>query len=223
MDWPALAILIVTYNRVETLFGTLHHLAEHLWYEGPRQVIVTDDGSDDGTLAMLAEGVPDARVVTSAHQGLGANTNAGLRAAFAYADYVLQLQDDMWLLGTLDLHPHVARLRDDPQAGFIRLWGVGGHRYTADLDESYWRVRWDSSELYMPSDRPHIKHRRFHEHFGLYPEGLVTAATEEAWCHQCRDIARARGGPQVLIPHSVDTERSWEHRHWGARWRDQGL
>lgn len=223
MDWPTLVILVVTYNRAATLRGTLDRIAEHLWYEGPRQLIVADDGSDDGTPAMLADAYPAAQLVVTARQGLGANTNAGLRAAFEVADCVLQLQDDMWLLNTLDLHPHVARLRDDEKAGFVRLWGVGGHRYTAELEQNHWRVRWDSDELYVPSDRPHLKHRRFHEHFGYYPEALPTAATEDAWCHQCKDIARSRGGPHVLIPLGVDTERSWEHRHWGERWRDRGL
>lgn len=219
-SWPPLAILIVTYNRRETLLDTIVGLATHLHYVGDQRLFIADDGSDDGTQAALA-GTSNLELVQSQRVGLGANTNAGLRAAFAYSPFVLQLQDDMHLKGHLDLHPHVEQLRDDPTAGFIRLWGVGGHRYTATLHGNYWRVSWASDELYIPSDRPHLKHQRFHDHFGLYPEGLTTGATEETWCHQCK--ARATDtAPAVLVP-QMETERGWEHMHWGQRWRDQGL
>ncbi len=224
MDWPALAINIVTYQRKETLRATLQRLAAHVYYVGPRYTIVADDGSTDGTQAMLLEEFPDVRLVSSERVGMGANTNAGLRACLANADYVLQLQDDMHLLTTLDLHPHIEKLRDDPTCGFIRLWGVGGHQYTANLEGNYWRIMWNSRELYIPSDRPHIKHRRFHEFFGMYPEGHTTNETEDAWCWQCKHRAGLDGKQlDVFVPQNQLTETTWEHAHWHARWRDQGL
>ena len=154
MDWPPLAILVITYNRVE----------------------------------------------------------------------VLQLQDDLWLLHHFDLHPHVQRLMQDETAGYIRLWGAGGHKYEGRLEGEHWRIYWHSDELYIPSDRPHLKHWRFHRHFGFYPEGLSTAVTEDAWCHQCKNLAGANGVTcDVLVPHAVDIERNFEHAGWHARWRDKGL
>lgn len=224
MDWPTLAVVVVTYNRARTLHETLRRLGAHLLYTGPLVWIVADDGSDDDTASMLALDYPDVQRVVSPRRGLGANTNAGLRAALTQADYVLQLQDDMHLLTTLDMHPHIERLRDDTTCGFIRLWGVGGHRYEGRLEGNYWRVYWHSDELYIPSDRPHVKHRRFHEHYGFYPEGLVTAHTEEAWCHQCKGRAGLEGKQiDVFVPQMQDTERSWEHMEWSQRWRDVGL
>ena len=224
MDWPTLALLVITYNRRSVLQETLRRLDRHLHYVGPRILIVADDGSDDGTAAMLAADYPAAQHVVSNRVGLGANANAGLRAALAHADYVLQLQDDMHLLTTLDMHPHIALLQGDPTCGFIRLWGVGGHKYEGRLEGNYWRVYWHSDELYIPSDRPHVKHRRFHEHYGLYPEGLPTAGTEEAWCHQAKGRAGLEGKQiDVFVPQNQLTETTWEHAAWGQRWRDAGL
>jgi glycosyltransferase involved in cell wall biosynthesis len=223
MNWPPLAILIVTYNRRDTLRGTLEHLHEHLHYVGDRRIFIADDGSDDGTREMIAKEYAGTTLVSSDRSGLGANTNAGLRAALDHSPFVLQLQDDMHLLTHLDLHPHVEKLRDDETSGFIRLWGIGGHRYTATLEGNFWRVDWNSDELYIPSDRPHLKHKRFVDVVGYYPEGRLTAETEEAWCHQVRDKARAGSVPSVLVPQGIDTERSWEHMEWGNRWRDKGL
>lgn len=224
MEWPPLAILVITYNRVEVLQETLRRLDQHLGYTGPRQVIVADDGSDDGTQAMVAAAHPGAVLVQSHRAGLGGNSNAGLRAAWGFSPYTLQLQDDLWLLHHFDLHPHVELLARQPTFGYIRLWGVGGHRYKGNLEGEYWRIHWDSDELYIPSDRPHLKHRRFHEHFGMYPEGLTTAETEDAWCHQCKHRAGLDGKQlDVAVPHGVDIERNFEHAAWGNRWRDRGL
>lgn len=224
MDWPDLSLLVITYQRRALLQETLRRLHEHVYYAGQMHFVVADDGSDDGTQDMLRTVYPHVQIVQSHRGGLGANTNAGLRLALTEADYVLQAQDDMFLLSTLDLHPHVERLRDDPTCGYIRLWGVGGHKYEGRLEGNYWRIYWHSDELYIPSDRPHIKHRRFVEHYGPYPEGLPTGHTEEAWCHNCKSRAGI-GGVQldVFVPQAQLTETTWEHAGWHDRFRDKGL
>lgn len=217
---PPIAVLIVTYQRAATLALTLEGIHTHLSYAGPLRLIVADDGSTDDTHEVaIAQG---ADLVVTNRGGLGANTNAGLRMAFDAADLVFQMQDDMCLLKSLDLTAHAQWLTRYAGDGMIRLWGVGGHRYTATLDECYWRVSWDSDDLYIASDRPHLKHRRFHDAVGMYPEGLSTAATEEAWCHQAKNAGKA-GAPFVLVPHAVDIEYNFEHLGWHDRWRDKGL
>lgn len=223
-DWPPLSILVITYNRKEILRQTLVRLQTHVHYTGLINYVVADDGSDDGTVEMLTNDFPIVVTIVSKRIGLGANENAGLREAMYRSPVILQLQDDLHLLTHLDLHPHVEKLMTDETCGYIRLWGVGGHRYTANLEGNYWRVMWNSEELYIPSDRPHIKHRRFHEFFGFYPEGLKTAHTEDAFCHQCKDRAGENGKQlDVFVPQMADTEKSWEHAAWGDRWRDKGL
>lgn len=224
MAWPDLALLIITYQRKATLLATIRKLYHHIHYTGHWHVIVADDGSADGTQDALRTEYPDATLIQSDRAGLGANTNAGLRAALGVADYVLQLQDDMQPTATIDLHPHVQLLQSDPTAGFVRLWGVGGHAYEGRLEGNYWRIFWHCPELYIPSDRPHIKHRRFHEHYGMYPEGLPTSTTEDAWCHQCKNRAGMEGRQlDVFVPQNQLTETTWEHVGWDQRWRDVGL
>jgi glycosyltransferase involved in cell wall biosynthesis len=222
-NWPALSVLVVTYNRKNILAEVLRALREHVYYVGPIFWVVADDGSDDGTVEMLKERFPDTLLVQSNRVGLGANANAGLREAAYRSPIILQLQDDMKLLTTLDLHPHVQKLIDDETCGYIRLWGVGGHRYTANLEGNHWRIHWNSEELYIPSDRPHLKHRRFHEFFGMYPEGHKTADTEDAWAHQCKDRAGLNGVQLDVFVPQMETEKSWEHIGWHDRWRDKNL
>lgn len=224
MELPTISCLILTYNRREMVLETIRRLQEHLKYSGNIQYVVSDDGSDDGTQAALLEEFPGLALVQNNRVGLGASNNRGLERCWANGDIVLQLQDDLYCQKDLPLDLHVEKLLADETCGFIRLWGVAGHRYQGALEGGYWRVWWNSPELYIPSDRPHIKHGRFHAFFGYYPEGRKTAETEEAFCHQCKDRAGLNGKQlDVFVPVTVDTEGSFEHMAYGSRWRAVGL
>lgn len=229
--YPPLGILILTYNRKDILRATLNALRAHVAYSGEHRYVVCDDGSDDGTQSMLREEFPYVMLLQNNRVGLGAQENAGLLNLWSICSpYVLQLQDDMALTQTLFLDPWVRVLEKHETLGYVRLWGVGGHRYRANFEGdgeigvSWWRIDWRSDELYIPSDRPHLKHARFHRMFGMYPEGLKTAETEDAFCHQCKVvISNVHPTVDVVVPHCVDVEKNWEHLGWHSRWRDSGL
>ena len=78
---------------------------------------------------------------------------------------------------------------------------------------------------------PHLKHRRFHDYFGLYPEGMKLGETEEAFCHQCkRKVALWNkrkdkkeddaAPPYVAVPLNSDSETAW--MHVGDSWQAKG-
>jgi hypothetical protein len=99
---------------------------------------------------------------------------------------------------------------------------IGGHHYCACLENHFWRILWESYELYITSNRPHLKRRRFHEFFGYYPENLSLGMTEETFCHHCHEVARDRPNPlNVYIPLDLPTESGWQHV--GQSWQEKGL
>ena len=59
--------------------------------------VVVDHGSTDGTLELVRERFPEARVIEQANRGLAAGWNAGLRAS--EGRYVLILNADAWVVG----------------------------------------------------------------------------------------------------------------------------
>lgn len=220
--WPGVSILIPTYNRTQIVADTVSRLAQMLVYPGALTfwLGVDNDKEDAAQVKSYVEKFSGATV--NALNGprrtnkringyLGANLNMLLKAS-TKDNILMQMDDDHRLLRKLDICEHVEKLVTDATCGWIRLMGVGFHNYCGCLEGRYWRVKWDSAELYIPSNRPHIKHRRFHNHYGLYPEGLKLGETEERFCHQCKDIALStKTGPSVLVPLDVMTESSWDH------------
>jgi N-acetylglucosaminyl-diphospho-decaprenol L-rhamnosyltransferase len=65
------------------------------------EVVVVDHGSTDGTLGLVRERFPDARVIEQGNDGYGAGLNAGFRASSPR--YWLVLNSDAWLVdGAVD-------------------------------------------------------------------------------------------------------------------------
>lgn len=226
MDWPPVKVIIPTYNRPEILARTIQLLNENLHYSGELHYWIGNDGDDE---CELARGQITARRTVNiipgprkqgTPKGLGGNLNRLLRLS---GTFFLQMDDDHHLVLPLNLDPHVRELAAYSMACWIRLMGVSSHPYVADLRGHYWYVSWDSPFLYIPSNRPHIKHIWFHEYFGYYPEKCMLGVTEEAFCHQCVDKHRddpRDGEPMVLIPLNSQSESAWQHV--GQSWQTQG-
>lgn len=217
-DYPAIAVIIPTYNRSEIVKTAVTNLHKYLHYNGPIRYYIGMDGNDD-TEARIKTLFPDVHCLPGPKRGLGANLNRLLK--FSSESYFIQMDDDHILLSPLDLNKHMERLQSHFDDGWIRLMGIGSHHYAADLDGDYWRVRWDSPELYIPSNRPHLKKRAFHEHYGYYPENIPLGATEEGFCGRCKEIALSSGGPAVLVPLNSQSETQWDHI--GDSWQLKGL
>lgn len=217
-----IAVLITTYNRKDILHETLMRASGKLGYGGKIEFVIADDGSTDGTQLMLSQNF-DVHLVQSERKGLGGNTNAGLARAFSLSDVVVQFQDDMWLDVPTDINPVVRLLEADSSVGWVRFgrYNSPHHRFNASLEGDYWRIHWNSPEFYVTSDQPHIKHKRFHEWAGYYPEGLKIADTENTWCGHTKGKAQEdANAPKVLIPVWIP-ENIW--RHVGDSWQSKDM
>jgi hypothetical protein len=197
---PPIEVILPTlsteqYDRREILHETVRHLRENLQYSGERTFLISADGLDP---TGLFTNEPDVRIITGL-ASLGANLNNALQ--HATTDFYYQHDDDIWLLEPLSIDRHVKKLMDDETAGMIRLWGIGCHNIRARLDGEYWRCDMQESEVYLISMRPHVKHRRFHDWYGLYPAGVPAGAAEEGMGYQAKAVHRDKGGgPDVLVP-----------------------
>lgn len=201
MEYPPIEVIIPTlsteeHDRRDMLRETVNLLRQNLKYEGQLNYLISADGLDPSGL--FSEHETDVRILKGI-TSLGANINNALLNA--RTDIYLHQDDDLWLQEPLDITRHVMKLLGDETAGMIRLWGVGYHDLVARLDGEYWRCDMQASNVYLVSMRPHLKHRRFHDTYGLYPAGHPAGVTEEGMGYQAKAKHHEKGGgPDVLVP-----------------------
>ncbi|HSC91324.1 MAG TPA: glycosyltransferase family 2 protein [Gaiellaceae bacterium] len=126
------SVVVVAYNAAEYLERCLDSVRSY-------ETVVVDNGSTDGTVALVRERFPAAILVEQENRGLAAGWNAGMRAASS-PRHVLFLNADAWVVGDgverlaafADAHPRAAyvgpRLRypdgrlQRSVRGFPTLW-----------------------------------------------------------------------------------------------------
>ena len=115
---PDVSVVVVTYNALPWVEQCLDSVRDY-------ETIVVDHGSTDGTLDLVREKFPDARVIEQDNRGMGGGNNAGMRAA--NGRYFFLLNSDAWLVnGALDAL--VAYADEHPDAAVVgpRLLNVDG-------------------------------------------------------------------------------------------------
>ena len=84
------SVVVVTFNSAPWIERCLESVRGY-------ETIVVDNGSTDGTVALVRERFPEARVIEQENLGMGGGNNAGMR--LASARYFLLLNADAWVLG----------------------------------------------------------------------------------------------------------------------------
>ena len=88
------SVVIPTYNNERTIAATVESALEQRFDRG-FEVIVVNDGSTDGTLAVLKQFGDRIRLIEQGNRGVSAARNAGIAAAAG--EYIALLDgDDTW-------------------------------------------------------------------------------------------------------------------------------
>jgi N-acetylglucosaminyl-diphospho-decaprenol L-rhamnosyltransferase len=87
---PPVSVIVVTYNALPWIEPCLESVRGC-------ELIVVDNGSSDGTQALVREHFPEARLIEQGNKGLGAGWNAGIEAAGGR--WLFFLNADAWVSG----------------------------------------------------------------------------------------------------------------------------
>jgi glycosyltransferase AglI len=188
-----LSVVIPTLNRREILLRTLRSLERQTVPAGGFEVIVADNGSDDGSPAAVREiarrsGHP-IRLVEEPRPGPGAARNSGLREAAG--ELVLFLGDDMEPANRELLVSHV------------QLHRQAEHRTYAVLGRVIWSPRREVTPFMEWLDRTDLQFK-FHQ----LRAGVVSAEHAFWTAHVSvgRELLDRAGGFDERLRHAQDVE-----------------
>lgn len=240
MTPPLVDVVIVHYERPHELAETMQSLRKNLRYPNLRWVVADDHSSQEALEFVRNQVQPDILFCTKERSGLGLNTNNALRTL--ESDFIFLTMDDRVLEREIDLRPGVDVLARFPQFGMVRYSGMEGHVTVSQSHElaagsdsifpdapRFYTVYEISKKrasilgpfsLYVYSGEPHLKHRRFHEVYGLYKEGYKVGPTEEDFAH--RFLAMEGPNivyfPEFLVCPFKHIGHSWQHTEHDIGW-----
>jgi glycosyltransferase involved in cell wall biosynthesis len=156
---PAVSVIVTTYDYGRFLAGALDSVLSQTF--GDLEVIVVDDGSTDGTEAVVAPYLaePRLRYEWTAHVGASRARNIGIRLAQAPLIAFLDA-DDRWLPHKLERQ--LAVFRADPELGVVY-----GRRLMID-EEGY-----PFEHAQPPHHRGRVLPELFRRNFVCFSSGVV--------------------------------------------------
>lgn len=206
-----ITIIFQTYKRTEYALRTIAAAQQHLRYDGDLRWYVADDGSDIDHLSAVMNATAPC-MGQSRRRGYGGNAND----AWVAADYISQLsfwlEDDFMLTQPLNLTPHAYALMECESLGMVRLGYISGERLEAAKDFCGRRYHtlprdWPDTSFYAFTGHPSLRHARYRQAYGDYPEGLTPGETELAYAFQYR----TQDGPLVVWPEGYPADGYFAH------------
>lgn len=136
--------------------------------------------------------------------GWGNNVNTALRSI--KTDFVFLIEDDRCAREAINLTQGIHLLQNKKDIGIVRYDGIAGHTGThlvlhemkiPDYKFSYCII--DHKQSARPitySNQPHLRHKRFTDYYGYYPENVKLGMCEKKYAVH---VKRNPKGPKIAI------------------------
>ena len=232
------SVVVVTFNALPWVEQSLESVRGH-------ETIVVDHGSTDGTVELVREQFPEARLIQQENKGLGGGSNAGMR--IASGNYFLLLNSDAWavdvaverLAAFADAHPEAAvvgpRLLNPDGSlqpsvrGFPSVWRLATEylflRKLAPRSRAlnaFYGAGFDhdevrEAEFLMGSCL--LVRREAADTVGLFDEDFFMFSEETDWCYRFRQA----GWKVLFTPDAefVHVGGATTRQNWGPMFREQ--
>jgi GT2 family glycosyltransferase len=234
----SVSVVVVTFNALPWIERALESVRGN-------ETIVVDHGSTDGTLELVRERFPEARLIEQENKGLGGGSNAGMRVASGA--YFLLLNSDAWALE--DAVERLAAFADEhPEAAVVgpRLLNPDGSLQRSVRGfPSVWRLATEYLFLRKLAPRSRalnsfygagfahdevreaeflmgaclLVRREAADTVGLFDEDFFMFSEETDWCYRFRQV-----GWHVLftpVAEFVHVGGATTRQNWGPMFREQ--
>jgi len=199
-DYPPVVVLLITYERTDVARATIRGIKERIKYPALSWHIADDGSGSHHIPALISEIGPDYEITVSNTGGhsVGRSMNLGIEECLKRADIWLHWEDDWYPNMDIDLIPCVNLLRNHENIGMIRLGRLENGLYGEVCkggDRFWWRLDKGRHE-WCWTGHASMRHRRFHDAYGQYEEGLPPGKTEMAFLHNFN----TKYGPDIVWP-----------------------
>jgi GT2 family glycosyltransferase len=204
------SVVVVTWNALPWLERCLESVRGY-------ETIVVDHGSTDGTVELVREKFPDARLIEQGNVGMGGGNNAGMRVA--RGRYFFLLNPDAWVTdGGLDRL--VAFADEHPEAAVVgpRLRNPDGSlQRSVRGDPTTWRLATEYFFIRKLAPRSRLLNP-------LYVGGFDHDETREVeWLTGAALLVRREAADSVGLFDEAffmfSEETDWQHRFRKAGWK----
>ena len=234
----SVSVVVVTFNAMPWIERALESVRGH-------ETIVVDHGSTDGTLELVRERFPEARLIEQENKGLGGGSNAGMRVASG--TYFLLLNSDAWALD--DAVERLAAFADEHPEGAVvgpRLLNPDGSLQRSVRGfPSVWRLATEYLFLRKLAPRSRalnsfygagfdhdevreaeflmgaclLVRREAADTVGLFDEDFFMFSEETDWCYRFRQA----GWSVLFTPEAefVHVGGATTRQNWGPMFREQ--
>ena len=234
----SVSVVVVTFNALPWIERALESVRGH-------ETIVVDHGSTDGTLELVRERFPEARLIEQENKGLGGGSNAGMRVASGA--YFLLLNSDAWALD--DAVERLAAFADEhPEAAIVGpklLNPDGSLQRSVRGVPSVWRLATEYLFLRKLAPRSRalnsfygagfdhdevreaeflmgaclLVRREAADTVGLFDEDFFMFSEETDWCYRFRQA----GWHVLFTPEAefVHVGGATTRQNWGPMFREQ--
>jgi len=224
----AVTVIIPSFNRAKTLERALNSVINQT--RPAVQIIVIDDGSTDGTQALVKEKFPQVDYIYQPNQGVSAARNTGIRLAAqqqGHHDWIALLDsDDEWLPEKLE--HQLAAWQQQPHYRLIHseeIWIRNGRRVNAMKKhrKQGGHIFRHCLPLCAISPSAVLLQRSLLEEVGLFDESLPACEDYDLWLRICHREAVLFLDEPLIIKYGGH-EDQLSRQYWGMdRFRIQAL
>lgn len=198
--FPLVVALIVTYERTDVALAAIRGIKEFVHYPN-LGFHVADDGSNGDHIKKLVEEIGQDYEISTSNTGghsVGKNMNEGIARCLERADIWLHWEDDWVPNMDIELIPCIELLQQNEQIGMIRLGRLseGLHGNVICGGDRLWWLLDKTKDQWAWTGHAAVRHRRFHDAYGIYPEGLTPGVTELFM----QNSFNTKPGPNIVWP-----------------------
>ncbi len=168
-----ISILTTHYNRPYALVSCLEAIKDAK-LDFDYEVVISDDGSDKETIAIISKLEIDTLVLATKNEGLAANLNKGIKAC--QGDYILYVQEDFLIQKDFSkVFFEGLHLLDSGVLDMVRYRANYRFNFLLPCSENIWIIpkfsfRNFNINTFRYSDHPFLTTPGFFERFGYYLE-----------------------------------------------------